>query len=461
MEFVCLALLLVTVAFLIRAHTSRGGKLTSAGDAAAQDGGAIAEAAENASSPTTPRGKASLSPGSTGAAGLEGEDADGEYGLDEAERVAEQARRISVPGASASPADRTALAGNAAAAPVTPSRSDARKTARASGSKRTPTVEEFLKTLEQLEDQPWNAQTAEQLQSTLLQWARQDPAAALGYTLALDSRKTRLSTMQSILREWCKSDPQGAFSWASTNLRNEDPGTFSTALRPIFETLAAGDISGTTETALQLPEGSARTTAIRAILSRAVRTGQQQEVMARLAGTVSPTEFQAYATAVVQEWGAADPSAAATWVLSLSDPATRSAALGSMVSSWVSDRPDTAAQWVSGLPAGTERNTAMNQLTRSWASFDPVGAADWLLTQHPPAQSLDTAIQGLTSVVMSSNPEGAMIWASNITSASQRNSLMEQAGRLWLRRDPDRATAYITASSLPPQIQRRLLQTRH
>ena len=179
--------------------------------------------------------------------------------------------------------------------------------------------------------------------------------------------------------------------------------------------------------------------------------------MAQLSQSVDTSEFRGYASMVAQNWATRDPAAAAAWVMSLNEPTARSAAIGSMVSTWASDQPDVAAAWVMGLPSGSDRTGALYQLGRSWASFDPVNAADWLLAQNPPSPSLDSAIQGLASTVMQSNPQGAMAWAGSISNPTQRNTLMEQAGRLWMRRDPERAAAFIANSSLPASTRRRLL----
>ncbi len=319
---------------------------------------------------------------------------------------------------------------------------------------------ELVRVLNEIASQPWTPQNAKRFQDTLVTWGAQDPAAALDYALMIESRRARLSILGTLMGNWAHSDANSAHAWALANLQ-DDAGAFESALRPVFSTLASQDLDGAMRSVWELPAGSGRAAAMRAVVEQAVRDGSPSEMAAYQASIADPRDSRLFASSLAQNWAIQDPMAAAEWASSLSDPLVRNAALGSVVGAWTSDQPEKAAEWVNRLPAGTLRNQQMTRLTQTWSSFDPVGAADWLIGQQPPQPSLDPAIQGLVTTVMRSNPEGAMAWAGAISDVRIRNSTLQQVGRLWMRQNPQEASAYIaTAAALPPAMRARLLQGR-
>jgi hypothetical protein len=315
---------------------------------------------------------------------------------------------------------------------------------------------EIVRILNQLASQPLSPQTLKLFQDTLVKLGAQDPAAALAYALSVDSRRTRLSLLNTLIGNWAQSDANGAYAWALANLQ-DDAGAMASALRPIFGALAGQNLDNAMLSVWELPAGGGRSVALRAVVEQAVRDGSPGELAAYLAAITDSQESRLFASSLAQNWAVRDPMAAAEWALSLNDSRLRNAALGSVVGSWTTDLPEQAAEWVAQLPAGALRNQQMSRLTQTWAGFDPVGAADWLIEQQPPQPSLDPAVQGLVSTVMRSNPEGAMAWAGAISDPGLRTTTLLQVGKHWLRQNPQQATSYILAASLPPEVRARLL----
>ena len=62
-----------------------------------------------------------------------------------------------------------------------------------------------------------------------------------------------------------------------------------------------------------------------------------------------------------------------------------------------------------------------------------------------------------TRRVATTDPQTAAQWAETIANDSIRNSQMESIASGWLRTDSNRATAWISNSSLPDEVKARLL----
>jgi hypothetical protein len=62
----------------------------------------------------------------------------------------------------------------------------------------------------------------------------------------------------------------------------------------------------------------------------------------------------------------------------------------------------------------------------------------------------------LASHIISSDPQGALQWASTISQDSRRESEVESAAHAWLEMDPGRAGPWISNSSLPQDLKTRL-----
>jgi hypothetical protein len=309
--------------------------------------------------------------------------------------------------------------------------------------------------LARVESMPWGPEAAGLLEDTLSNWARQDPGSAISFAMGIESLRTRASMVSSLAGDWARRDFEAAYRWVVGNLGGE-PALLASALRPLFNALAEANPEAALQRALQLPDGAARVSAMRAAVEQAARQGKTSALLPHLSSLPTAYEQQQFASALAQSWSLDDPAAALQWALTLSSPGVRSAAMSGAVRTWAADRPDLAAAWVQSLPSGRERDAQMNHLVSSWARVDPVDAADWILAQSPPSRSLDGAIQGLVVAVAGSNPEGATRWAAVVTDPKLRNKLTEQAARIWLRQDPARAAAYI--NTLPPAARQRLLR---
>lgn len=319
--------------------------------------------------------------------------------------------------------------------------------AKARKPKQLPGVNEIELRLDRIAQMPWSPEAERLLNETLQQWTLIDPVGALDYALSLDGRRSRNAAVNSILGEWAKQDPRAAYEWFLANSVS-DPRSMETSIKAIFLQMLNRSPDWAMQSALGLSDQNLRRSAVRALVDQLVKSGDDARVRRYYDTLGTATDKGMFASTLAQSWAIYQPYEAAAWASGLADAPARQRAVSSVISTWGYDDPESAAEWVRQLPADDFQRIQLQRVTQVWAREDPVGAANWLLGQFPPSAQLDPAVYGLVTTVMRSNPEGAMSWAATITNPDQRASAVQMVARSWMRRDPERATAFVNSTPL-------------
>lgn len=302
----------------------------------------------------------------------------------------------------------------------------------------------------------WGPEAEGKLKVVLELWASSDPSAALDYALRIESRRAGAAAANTVLTEWAKRDPEAAFDWYMQN-RPGSPGKLDNAVGALFASMANASLESALDRLNKLPTDGLRNRALRAVISDQVAKGGAGRLELYFNGRGDAAALSMLAEAQIESIAAYKPEAAAAWIATLTDRYVRVKAVNTLIDKWGYDNPARAAQWVAGLPRDEYWGEFAGRMTRIWAREFPDSAASWLLSLSPPSEQLDAPIQALVSIVMKANPAGAMAWAEVITDLDRRNNLMQRAGYLWLRKDPDAAAAYILGSGLPDAVKKKLL----
>lgn len=318
---------------------------------------------------------------------------------------------------------------------------------------------EVMAALDRVAAMPWGPESEQLLQTTISNWAKTDPSAALNYALGIESRRVRAALLNGVFTSWAKTDLQGAYSWLVAN-RESAPDTFRLGLKPVFAAAAASSVPQAMRMAMDLGAGADRLAAIGAVMGYASRAGVMPSMVSYMDSLQTVGERRSYASLLAQNWALYAPEQAAGWALSLTDPQLKGAAMATAVSLWAGDNPTAAAAWVMTLPDAELKSQQMAQITQSWAKYDPVKAADWLLSMRPPSTSLDPAVRSLVGTIMTSSPDVAVMWAGTIADPKLRNSTIMSVARQWIKNDPQKASAYIATAPLTPAQRTSLLRTR-
>jgi len=152
------------------------------------------------------------------------------------------------------------------------------------------------------------------------------------------------------------------------------------------------------------------------------------------------------------------PEEAAAFVSKLPAGKGQESAAMSVVSQWAQSDPKSAAAWVGQFPPGGTRDSAIQNLVSNWSSNDPKAAGEWLASL-PASKGQDRAMQSFVSQISWQFPEIAAPFADKLSDPNQRNSMVENLARQWLRMDRQSAETWLAQTSLPDDRKQQLLKT--
>ena len=269
-------------------------------------------------------------------------------------------------------------------------------------------------------------------------WAEVDPAGAIDWLFALESRglsQARLA-LGDISKVWVATNPEEAFKYLEKG-PSGTPGQKSYALSSVFVDWSKTDASTAWE---------------------------------RYSSSQFMENDYEVRTEIIQSWTTQDPSAASQQISELVNSGTDDAHLGPMAlrglfrrqgsDDEIGPTADSIAQakaWVDSLPAGSRTHTAAtSSLLSSWVSTDPLGASQWLAAQ-PPSAARDAGVGSMINLVAHQDPEAAAIWSLELPARERGRSLQRVLGR-WYRADPV-GTEKFFAGKLSPADRQSLGET--
>lgn len=208
-------------------------------------------------------------------------------------------------------------------------------------------------------------------------WATREPATVQSWLRGNADRldEQAVKALDRSLQKLVNHDPQAAAAWAEslppgplrdsvwlkTALRMADVSngeqaasayraisasdTDGSLAKRLATTLSKVDGSEAGAWALELPEGTARTAAIRAVAS---------------------------------EWGQRDPKEAAVWINALTPGPERDIAIEEYAARITYAEPSAGAEWVLEIQSEASRQRAAERVFGTWRHEDPAGAIAWL-----------------------------------------------------------------------------------
>ena len=101
--------------------------------------------------------------------------------------------------------------------------------------------------------------------------------------------------------------------------------------------------------------------------------------------------------------------------------------------------PERAAKWLEQVPEA-ERLDRITRIARGWARTDGVAAAAWLAAFSP---ATDSALERLTRMVITNQPQQAAHMALQVPDASKRTALLDEVLERWSKNDPRAAGLFV------------------
>lgn len=208
--------------------------------------------------------------------------------------------------------------------------------------------------------------------SVALNWAAQDPAAALAWAQAQRQVPFGLSPVNGAVLGWWKKDPAGAEAFTLAQL-----GTplGKELISSMVSQMASQDRAKATAWVSQLPDKDLRNQGYTMLASQF--SFSDPEAAAAWAVTLPAEAVPGAVGTVASMWARSDPAGAARWMEGLSGSA-RDNALSSYSSTTAETDPATATAWAAAIGDEAKRTKALQRTTRQWLERDPAAARAWI-----------------------------------------------------------------------------------
>ncbi|MFK7898129.1 MAG: hypothetical protein AB8G23_20020 [Myxococcota bacterium] len=284
-------------------------------------------------------------------------------------------------------------------------------------------------------------------------WVQFDPVAAYNDGLNAVWMERRLWA-SAVFREWARIAPEAALEMAMA-IPKESGQEWR---RTVSLALIRGWFDGGAEPAplldliFRLPLGRPQKESLDILLVRLMEREDTAQAMAFVEGLpegpLRPLKLDAFkrmATVLTQE----DPALGVAWVEKHgSGPFGKNLAIRvGRVWGRVGGAP--ALDWAMQLPADTpDRDRVLVEAFRGWSSNDAAGSLEWVKQQEA-----TPAIAGVLKLSVQrearEDAKAAIDRASAVEDQALRNSLLAEAGRIWINLDREAAEAWIATAELP------------
>jgi hypothetical protein len=285
--------------------------------------------------------------------------------------------------------------------------------------------------------------------SLILQaWAERDPTSAVGF---LQEKGANDWERETAVSTWASKDPQAAFSWA---LNAPDEGKVNNWQLGAARGIAATNPELARDYLMQM-DGETRVRSLDAMQPYVMQYGF--DYASNWIANVGDDALKSRAeTGMARDLANLDPTKAAAWDATITDPKTRSEVSKTIADSWAATDINGAKAWVNSLPENTKIGAAEG-VARQYAQQDPQQAAAWLtsLGNNP---DLDGARRALVEESYGKSPQTSLDFVSNISDPKTREGYYWREINRWMKDDAASAQTWVNKNSnvLPPQIVQRL-----
>jgi len=231
-----------------------------------------------------------------------------------------------------------------------------------------------------------------QLSQLAFLWAKKSPEAALRAIEELDEVQLRSQLLVQSATAWAEQMPQAALDWAMARKPSQERAQM---LGGIMRVMLKQDPRSVLEQAQQL--------------SRAER----QQVVPQL----------------MFQWARDDVQAAADWLATVKDPATRYTSLSAIANGYAQRSPDEALRWAATLPK-SDAQTVIPNIIGQIAERDPARGVS-LINSLPDATQRDNATMGLAQSWARRDPAAAANWVMRLPTTQNRGSLVQVVFSQW------------------------------
>ena len=290
-------------------------------------------------------------------------------------------------------------------------------------------------------------------------WAQQEPEAALRWAAASSPTSFRVAALLPAMEEQARRDP--AVALAVLNEMNAVPNPYSAAAQvALVRGWYDGGIGGLEDYIRHLGIGYERQRLMGEFARRAIMRDGPNHIMA-WAQSLPDEDHKFKITAyrrVGVELAKLHPQAAVAWCEAVCDGEFGSSVRQVIAQRWAARDGRAAMLWAKSAAPGQERDWAVSGAYRGWWRQDPEAFHAWLLEETENGARIEPwllpALRNYPAHIAqmgAASIDEALAWAARIPDEQQRWRAYVSVGRIWYKRDPEAASAWIDQSPLDEQ----------
>ena len=288
-------------------------------------------------------------------------------------------------------------------------------------------------------------------------WAQLDVTAAARWAAYESPTAQRGAVIYPAIEELARRDPQAALGLAIEVDRI--PNSYSTLMQlALVRGWYDGGKEGLEDYIYNLGVGPIQQRAMVAFARRAIMRDGPDKIMHW--ATSLPDQDKKFKIMAFRQIGSElatlQPQAALAWCEAVCDGPFGNSVRSLIAQRWAAQDGYATMAWLEKTPAGTERDWAVEAALRGWMSTRPQEFDAWLNKQTQNGSHIErwlTPAVGQYPAFLVRDPErpeieDALAWASRIEDPQQRWRSLVTVARVWYKRDPEAANAWIEQSEL-------------
>jgi len=292
-------------------------------------------------------------------------------------------------------------------------------------------LRQVLAELERLDPLP---RTGGRLQELLVGcWAKQDGEAAADYAKTVSPSGLRDLALGSALLEWAENDPEAALQWCLDNPESMKGHQGQFTKGAMLARLARDDMKQAFSYLKSFNIGPKRSAIALMAAEATANAARRGEFLAELNTLDDSAMFGQGITSLVNQWSLDDPRGAIEFVESEQCPKHfRKELRKTVIEAWSFHDPEPALDWYleTESDSRSRNQVVIDQFVR-WMGRDPAAAADWL-AGAPKELRTDTLFARSADTLSSlENYAEAVRWAEQIQNDAERNKMLKRIYSPW------------------------------
>ncbi len=146
---------------------------------------------------------------------------------------------------------------------------------------------------------------------------------------------------------------------------------------------------------------------------------------------------------------------AARWSAALPKGEIQDDAVREVARDYAQNDPAKALAWLESMPASYGQSRGTEVVFSTWASRDAEAAAS-KIDQMKTSPVRDSAVRGYTWRNAYKDPSASINLANTISNPKMRNETLVRCGRIYMQRDREAASRWLSNSNLAPELQKRI-----